>query len=711
MASFDIAGARKAGYSDAEIAQFLGAQSNFDVDGARKAGYSDVEILGRLVPAEREPTALDRASAVSTGVNRGALTRTLGLPVDTVQNVIDLAKGGYGTIVTAAGHPDLAPTINPDRSWIIGSGDWLEKKVRDAGGGVFIDPSGPKDKTSRVLHGAGMGLGGAAAGGRMVPIPLTAAGQAGNALLSVAGGAAGTYAAESGASPALSILASMTPQAATSGASSLAKTAVRGGEQGRQNMQQRIQDFKEGGVENPSVGLASGNRLVQGVENVLANAPGAVGVMQSARERMISGMQNKTASARDAASQNYGADVAGRAIQGDLMSLLKPRVVDGYERVNNRLLTLIDPEQRFPIDNSISALASATSVNPAAPATTGSLVQPRINALQRNMLADSTSPVAPGPFQSVGVSAPPPVNQGLPVSALREIRSGIGREAASNAIIGTPEQADFKSVYGGLSQDIRNAARTTDMDAGPQPNNRGPAERTFDRGNALYRAGMERIERVQPFVNKDAPEQAYNALVQSGKENVSTLRAVKKSVSPETRGAVAATYIDRLGRANPSNQNDLGDVWSPERFLTNWNTLAPKAKMEMFSGFKGAESVAKSMDQIAKAASMLRDSSKVWANPSGTGANLVAQGAIGATAFGALFNPSAAGVAAGGMAGANLIARILTHPKSVNWLAEATKIPEADTVAHLNRLVNMANESKDAQFKKDVAEYVQLLAE
>lgn len=45
--SFDVEGAKKAGYSDKEIEAYLSApkkQSNFDVEGAKKAGYSDEEI-------------------------------------------------------------------------------------------------------------------------------------------------------------------------------------------------------------------------------------------------------------------------------------------------------------------------------------------------------------------------------------------------------------------------------------------------------------------------------------------------------------------------------------------------------------------------------------------------------------------------------------------------------------------------------------------
>lgn len=63
--AFDVEGARKAGYSEAEIADYLGSQNNFDVAGARKAGYSDAEIIGHFAgtmtpeptPTPEEPPA------------------------------------------------------------------------------------------------------------------------------------------------------------------------------------------------------------------------------------------------------------------------------------------------------------------------------------------------------------------------------------------------------------------------------------------------------------------------------------------------------------------------------------------------------------------------------------------------------------------------------------------------------------------------------
>ena len=64
---FDIAGAKKAGYSDAEIANYLAQQKKFDANGARKAGYSDAEILGYLQgtppPAAVDVSSLDKQIA------------------------------------------------------------------------------------------------------------------------------------------------------------------------------------------------------------------------------------------------------------------------------------------------------------------------------------------------------------------------------------------------------------------------------------------------------------------------------------------------------------------------------------------------------------------------------------------------------------------------------------------------------------------------
>lgn len=55
--AFDVQGALKAGYSPAEVADYLGSKAKFDVNAAREAGYDDDEILGHLTTKLAPPKA------------------------------------------------------------------------------------------------------------------------------------------------------------------------------------------------------------------------------------------------------------------------------------------------------------------------------------------------------------------------------------------------------------------------------------------------------------------------------------------------------------------------------------------------------------------------------------------------------------------------------------------------------------------------------
>ena len=74
--AFDIEGARKAGYSDAEIADQLSQRFGFDLAGAKSAGYSDGE--NRADAAQLAATAVE-------GGQRIVETRHVGLVDDGLQ--------------------------------------------------------------------------------------------------------------------------------------------------------------------------------------------------------------------------------------------------------------------------------------------------------------------------------------------------------------------------------------------------------------------------------------------------------------------------------------------------------------------------------------------------------------------------------------------------------------------------------------------------
>lgn len=101
--AFDVEGARKAGYSDAEIVDHLAGERSFDAAGARKSGYSDAEILGHLrepmKPAGPDPNAPARWESMARGIVQGA---TFGF-ADEVRAGKDAAVQGVRNLFGANG--------------------------------------------------------------------------------------------------------------------------------------------------------------------------------------------------------------------------------------------------------------------------------------------------------------------------------------------------------------------------------------------------------------------------------------------------------------------------------------------------------------------------------------------------------------------------------------------------------------------------------
>src|SRR5262249_30785251 len=92
QSGFDIDGARKAGYSDDEIIQYLTQSRKFDVDSAVKSGYSKPEIIDYLSTSS---PARNRFQIEQTPESRGF--EAAHLP----QNILGAAKG-VGNLVMGA---------------------------------------------------------------------------------------------------------------------------------------------------------------------------------------------------------------------------------------------------------------------------------------------------------------------------------------------------------------------------------------------------------------------------------------------------------------------------------------------------------------------------------------------------------------------------------------------------------------------------------
>lgn len=737
-----------------------------DTAAAQKlAGY--IQSLPAEQAAQKPAGMLDRVQAAAAGVNKGFFSDLLGLPVDTAANVLDLGRVAVGSLAAAAGRPDLAPNI-PDRSSIVGSSDWIARKISDVGMGGAIRNPAPQDAASRVLYS-----GGRVAGASVVPsprAPLSMSAQLTNAGMGALSGLASGGVNE--VAPQWSGVAGMLPSMGVMAGAAGIQRAVRGGEAGRQAMAQRIQDLKAGGVDSPSAGLASGNQTLMGLENLLAQPPFSGGLFAKAGQANIAGMKAKTDALRDSISTEYGPVVAGQALQGDLKGAFRDRTATTARKLANRVAGIIGTDTVVPVDATLEKARQLSTPITGAEATSGDLIQPRIARIADNLQTDVFGP-RPNP-QTLNVGnptlspamSPAPPNaglwnqpsrpvanpslwnasiiprdqlpqraassmptglpgdslmnvqkpQGIPFGALKALRTNIGEETQSNAIMGTPEQAQFKQLYGAMSQDMRQAASRADrassgVEVGPLTPSQQPAGVALTRANNHFSTAMNRADELNGIANRSTPEGAYAAVGQSLGSGPTTWERLRSAITPEARQKVAATVVDEMGMAKPGQQTAEGGVWSPRTFLTNYSKLYENGGGDaLFTRLPGGPAHADNLASIAKTAEMVGDSSKVWANPSGTAPALTARGTLYTLTAGAFLQPMLAASTAGGLLGARQLSqRLLLNPKFVDWLAKAPNVPPAQAQAYAQRLMVTATQSHDRQFQQDASSYLGLV--
>lgn len=638
-------------------------------------GNGSGQDLSSVLFPQETPSALNRVQALAAGFNRGAIPGVIGLPVDTAQNVIDLIKAGAGYAASKLNNGQVPEWlhVNPDRSEIAGSSEWLAKKARDVGAGVLFDNPNPQDSTSRAIYAAGAGMGGALAT-RRLPIGETSistpkqviGGNSAAALGGASAGGASQSVMDQTNDPSLAVLASFAPSVIAPTAAAATRGMVRGAS-GAQ-MQDNLNIAKRSGVDL-SVGQASQGAIPLMLESMLSKMPGAYGVFRSKGAQQQEGLANKVAELT-AGSPNEP-DVSGRIIQNGIAKFFKPQFLGTadslYSNIGNKATGV------YPVTNALTQLGLLSDGIPGAPATSQWLGSGSLNGLKSALASDAAPKVSVIPAPA-----------GLPWDAIKGTRTAIGDQAFDNRLIGTPESGKLKSVYGALSQDMENAANT----AG--------ASGDYSRANKYWEAGMQRVDKLQPFANAATPERAFEMLVNSGNHGPSTINALKRSIPSDQWKQVVSNIVDDLGTAKPGQQNSEGNAFSSETFLTNWNKMDPKAKSALISGFDGATDARSKLDDMARTASLMRSSSKVLANPSGTGQVMIGSG-LASGIGGALMTGHpllAAGVASIpllGYGGANL----LTSPGFANWLAKPTAITPRNSMDYAGRSIGLLQSQQE----------------
>jgi hypothetical protein len=549
----------------------------------------------------------------------------------------------------------------------------------------------PETPTERVSSGItsaltggggliGLGRGMAAQGPGIVrDVGRTLSAMPRTQLASLVGGSgASETTREMGGSPGAQMTAGLIgglgPSFGMAGIQGAPRVMARGGEQGRQNMERSLKDFASVGAA-PSVGQAAGNRRMQGLESLLAGAPTSTGVMGRAAERQADDIGTGLQGLANRLVPNASAERAGRAVERGAETFA------GNVKATKKALYW-QADQFIPDDTPLAlsrtqmALAELTTPNQGAMATTGALINPKIGQMAQNVSDDLAA------------------NSGsMPYAAVRELRSRIGEELSDFSLSADKPTAQYKRLYAALSQDLEEAARRQ----GPN------AEQAAKRANNYTRAAADRLEQVQRVVDKNGgPEKIYNAVMSGTQDGGTTLRAVMQSLPKDGQKALTGAVIKRMGLATPGQQGAAGDTFSSQTFLTNWNKVSPEAKRALFDRH-GPKFVA-DMDKVARVAQTIRDGSRVFANPSGTANKGLAYTYAGSLGVALLTGQVGAfgGLAAGG-ALTNAMARAMTSPKVVAWLAKATEMPVSALPQQI--LILKAAGRNDPE----VAEFVQAL--
>lgn len=289
----------------------------------------------------------------------------------------------------------------------------------------------------------------------------------------------------------------------------------------------------------------------------------------------------------------------------------------------------------------------------------------------------------------------------VPIKAVQRLRTLVGENLENQIFMSTVPRSRWKSVYAALSNDLETAIR----DSGDEK-----AMREFVHAQTYYRNGMRHLERIAPvidrFTNGGGAEGVYTAAVSGLKDGATTLRAVLSALPKDSQKFLVASFVRRMGTAAANDQNTVSSVFSPERYLTAYANLAPEAKRALFERF--GQKWQQDMDKISWVAGKLRERGQEFHTPEAVVQQSLGAGKLNQIIISALtFAPKAFMTTLGGIVAPYGMARWMTNPKFVEFLARSTELPTSGIPGSLAALNKVAEQDHD-QDLKDAAAYLRV---
>lgn len=434
------------------------------------------------------------------------------------------------------------------------------------------------------------------------------------------------------------------------------KFAIRGSKTGVQRL---VEAYRSIGVDPPA-GAVTGSRTLGSIEKALEATPGSSSIMQENAEKVL----GQTRQAMEKLTLQFG----------------QPRTEAGAGEVVKR--AAVEAAERFKFTQEGAYQAAFDLVGEATPVAVKSVSELRRGVEQELSLApQSLKPAlqsALGMLRAIEADA---AESGIAFSALRQIRTNVGRDLASPQLTGSSgaQNEALKRIYGALTEDMSAAAKA----AGPEAAKKLEVADRFTR--QFMNTSAQTLEKIAKF---DADEKAFMFVMTSTRDGAQMLARLRRSFSASEWDAVSSTVLSRLGRANPGGQDAAGDVFSVNTFLTNWNRMTPEARETMFGGPRYKE-LAPELDNLVRVVGSLKEMEKLT-NSSNTARNMIAfmtlhtlGGALGLVAAG---DTVGAGVGIlGTLVAPRVAAKLITSPRFIKWLTTPVTDPNGLS-AHVARL-------------------------
>lgn len=443
----------------------------------------------------------------------------------------------------------------------------------------------------------------------------------------------------------------------------------------REQVAQNIEAFQRAGT-MPSAGQATESGVMRGIESTLGRVPGSIDIMRAKSISQQAEIGGKVKQIADELSAIKEPVIVGQRIEKGI-GLFEKSIRAKESNLYNNLDKFVPKSTPIEANNLYSELQKITAPIPGAPA----LSQTKMIA--RPTLQDFISNLEKDMVASGGK---------LPFEAIKRIRSDIGKKLTKIEIGSDVERAEYKDLYSAISNDIRDAVAKQDP----------KGLYAFNKANNFSRVMHDRFDRLQGFISKNEPEKVFDSAFVGMQAGPTRLHSLLQSIPKEDQKAVVSAFVSKMGRALPGAQDAGGDIFSTERFLTNWNKISPGAKKELFGRF--GSKFSEDMNKIAKTAELIREGSRVLANPSGTAGAVVGPatyasvaGSIAAGKYG-----FATGILSVGLL-SNLGSRLFTNPTYVNWLAkniDATPNAVPGAIANLIALSEDTNDKDLADIAK-----------